>query len=68
MQNGHPDVQEDIIAVLVLQDGLQTLPAMEVEILLKEMVKTTVTADLELRPNSETSASFLGSDNALDDA
>lgn len=35
MQHWHPNIKEDIIAVLIPQDSFQTLPRVEVEILLK---------------------------------
>ena len=54
------------MAVLVFQDGLEALPAVEVEVLLEQMVEATIPADLELRADSETGACLLGLDDTLD--
>ena len=55
------------MAILVFQDGLEALPAVEVEVLLEQMIEATIPTDLELRTDSETGTRLLGLDNTLDD-
>ena len=55
------------MTVLVFQDGLEALPAVEVEVLLEQMIEATIPADLELRTDPETGTRFLGLDDTLDD-
>ena len=68
MQHRHADIKENVIAVLVGQDGLEALPAVQIEVLFQQMIEAAISADLELRTDPETSTGLFCLDNALNDA
>lgn len=48
----HADVEQDILAFFVVDDLVKNLPAMLVQVELKEVIKTAIAGDFELRSDT----------------
>lgn len=56
------------MTLLICQDPLQHFPAVEIDILLKEVIQQTISGNFKLRSNSQCGTSGFGSSYALNDS
>jgi hypothetical protein len=47
----HSDIEENILTILMRDNATEHLPGMDISIILKEMVQTSVATDISLEPS-----------------